>query len=195
MRGAKTRLKIKVFLCFLLVLLLSSCGETDAQELKGALSSVTSAEYTAHITASFPSREAEYTISYTHSPEKDRASVIAPKEVAGVSYTVSGDDGFLEFDGAMLEVGKLSDSGISPFSSIYSLQKSWKDGAFEEVTADTMHGKKAYFVISREVTGLSETEYRTWFSKDDFLPLYAEIFSDGKRIIMCEFERAEHKTR
>ena len=195
MRGAKTRLKIKVFLCFLLVLLLSSCGETDAQELKGALSSVISAEYTAHITASFPSREAEYTISYTHSPEKDRASVIAPKEVSGVSYTVSGDDGFLEFDGAMLEVGKLSDSGISPFSSIYSLQKSWKEGAFEEVTADTMHGKKAYFVISREATGISETEYRTWFSKDDFLPLYAEIFSDGKRIIMCEFERAEHKTR
>ena len=156
---------------------------------------MTEAEYTAHITASFPSRVAEYTINYSHSPENDRASVIAPKEVAGVSCTISGDDGFLEFDGAILEVGKLSESGISPFSSTYALRKSWTDGNFDEIINDTMHGKRAYFVISREDNGLSETEYRTWFSKDDFLPLYAEIFSDGKRIITCEFERAEHKTQ
>ena len=193
MRGAEIRLKLKLSLCFLLILLLSSCSSDNAEELKGALSSVTSAEYTAHITASFPDREAEYTISYTQSPEKVRASVISPKEVAGVSYTISGDEGFLEFDGAILEIGKLDDSGISPFSCIYSLQNSWKNADFEEITRDTMYGKRAYFAISREMTDTSETEYRTWFSEDGFLPLYSEIFSDGKRIIMCEFERAEHK--
>ncbi len=198
MRGAKTDLKIKAFLCFLAILLtVSSCATTgdEKKELEKSLSAVTEAEYTAHITASFPSKEAKYTISYTHSPEKDRACVLAPDEVAGVSYSVSGESGYLEFDGALLEIGKLSDCGISPFSCIHSLLNSWKSGSFGEITNDTMHGKTAYLVISKEKKDLSEIEYRSWFSKDGFLPLYAEIFSDGERIIMCEFERAEHKTK
>ncbi len=186
------------FISFLLVfLLLSSCSVSrgDEKELLETLSSVTSASYTAKITASFPSREAVFTISYTHTPECDRASVIAPSEVAGTTYTVSGEDGFLEFDGAILEIGRLDETGVSPFSSIYSLLNVWKNGAFSEINHAGLHGVGAYLVISREELDAAELEYRTWFSKDNFLPLYAEIFSDGERIITCEFERAEHNTK
>lgn len=198
MRGAKVGLKKQRFMSFILILLLlSSCTVRggDEKELEEMLSSVTNASYTAKITASFPAREAVFTISYTHTPEADRASVIAPAEVAGTTYTVSGEDGFLEFDGAILEVGRLDETGVSPFSSIYSLLSAWKSGAFSEVNSTVMHGKRAYLAISHEMHGASQLEYRTWFSKDDFLPLYAEIFSDGERIIMCEFERAEHNTK
>ncbi len=199
MRGAKVGLKRRRFIIFffLLVFLLSSCSVSrgDEKELSETLSSITSANYTAKITASFPAREAEFTISYTHTPESDRASVIAPGEVAGTTYTVSGEDGFLEFDGAILEIGRLDETGVSPFSSIYSLLNVWKNGAFSEVTSSAMHGKSAYLVISREEKNASELEYRTWFSKESLLPLYAEIFSDGERIITCEFERAEHNTK
>ena len=198
MRGAKINLKIKLPLCFLLIcIIFSSCSNINDEkaELIQSLSSVTSAEYTAHITASFPDKEAEFTVLYTHSPENDRASIIAPSEVTGVSYTISGDTGFIEFDGAILEIGRLDETGVSPFSAIYSLLSTWKRGAFSEVTRTVMHGDAAYLVISHDKKDASELEYRTWFSKDNILPLYAEIFSDGERIITCEFERAEHNTK
>lgn len=198
MRGAKVGLKRRRFLSFFLVFILfSSCSVNsgDEKELSDALASITNASYTAKITANFPTREAVFTISYTHSPEGDRASVISPEEVAGTAYTVSGEDGFLEFDGAILEIGRLDETGVSPFSAIYSLLSTWKRGAFSEVTRTVMHGDAAYLVISHDKKDASELEYRTWFSKDNILPLYAEIFSDGERIITCEFERAEHNTK
>ena len=55
-----------------------------------------------------------------------------------------------------------------------------------------MHGEGAYLAISRITDDTENTEYRTWFSKDNLQPLYAEIFSNGERIIQCEFERTEH---
>ena len=180
-----------------LLFLLSACSVSSNCEktLSDTLSSLDGASYTAKITANFPSREAEFTINCTYSHEETRASVITPSEVAGTSYTMSGDDAFLEFDGAILEIGKLDESGVSPFSAIHTLIRTWKAGAFSEVTNSVMHGKAARLAISREEKGAENIEYRTWFSKDTSLPLYSEIFSDGKRVITCEFERAEHKTK
>ena len=175
----------------------SSCsaGSASSEELSQSLSSMTHAEYTAKITASFPSREASFVINYSHSPEGDRASVISPGEVAGVSYSVTDGGAHLEFDGAILEIGKLSEDGLSPFSCIGSLINAWKSGNFDEVVSSSMFGQDAFLAISRKTENETETEYRTWFSKEDFLPLYAEIFSDGNRIIQCEFERSIHNRK
>lgn len=198
MRGVKVRLRIRRFISFILTLfLLSSCAvsENDEEELSKSLSSITNASYTAKITAIFPTREAVFTINHTHTPDEDRASVISPAEVAGTTCTISGDEGFLQFDGAILEIGKLDETGVSPFSAIYSLLNIWKSGVFSEITNSVMYEKSAYLVIACDEHKGAELEYRTWFSKDNHLPLYAEIFSDGTRVITCEFERAEHNTR
>lgn len=165
-------------------------GDTD--ELSSFLSTLENAEYTADITANFPSREASFTISFVATPEKTRACVISPSEVAGVSYSVSPDGATLEFDGAILEIGRLEDGGISPFSCIPTLLSSWRGGDFAEISPCTIFGEKAYLVISCEDKNSVPIEYRTWFSKDDFSPLYAEIFSDGERVITCNFERGKH---
>ncbi len=187
-----------ILIPFLFIFIIfSSCkaDEDIKEELISSLSSITSAEYTAKITASFPTREAVFTINYSHTPDGDRASVLSPAEVAGVSYSVSDGGGCLEFDGAILEIGKLSDGGISPFSCIGSLLTTWKSGSFDEISRSAMYGKNAFFTISRRTQDLTELEYRTWFSEDEFLPLYAEIFSDGDRIIQCEFERGIHNRK
>ncbi|MBQ5777543.1 MAG: hypothetical protein IIV97_01860 [Oscillospiraceae bacterium] len=191
---------MKKFLLFLLsffFVIFTSCnaGGAMSEELSQSLSSMTHAEYTAKITASFPSREATFVINYSHSPEGDRASVISPGEVAGVSYTVSDGGATLSFDDAILEIGKLSDGGLSPFSCTGDLIGAWKSGSFDEVTPTSMFGKEALLAITRKTENDTETEYRTWFSKEDFLPLYAEIFSDGNRVIQCEFERSLHNER
>ena len=193
MRGAENNLKIR-FISFILIfsIYLSSCAAgRNKAELSDTLSSIESAEYTAHITAAFPSKEASFTINYVLSGEDGRATVLLPEEVAGISYTVSGENGALEFDGAILEIGRL-DNEISPFSCLHTLTEAWKRADFSEITRTMIHGQNALLAVSSENDGMREVEYRTWFSEEEFLPLYAEIFSGGKRIIMCEFERAEH---
>jgi len=195
MRGAKSRLKRR-FLAFLTVFLffLSACGThgDEKEELVSSLAAITGAEYTARVTASFPAREAEFTLSFSSSPEKTRICVISPEEIAGVSCSVNPDGATLEFDGAVLEIGELDESGISPLSCISTLMHSWKKGDFAEISPCVIFGKSAYLAVSREDMASVPVEYRTWFSKEDFLPLYSEIFSDGERIITCNFERGKH---
>ena len=189
--------KFLLFLLSFLFVIFSSCnaGSANTEELSRSLSSVTHAEYTVKTTASFPSREASFVINYSHSPEGERASVISPGEVAGVSYSVTDGGATLSFDDAILEIGKLSDGGLSPFSCTGTLIDVWKNGNFEEVTTTSMFGQDALLAIARKTNNGTEFEYRTWFSKESFLPLYAEIFSDGTRVIQCEFERGIHDKR
>lgn len=195
MRGAKVKMKLSR-LIFLIpaFFILTSCnsGSEIKNTLTEELKAVTHANYVVKTIVSFPEKEAEFTLSYSHSPEIDRASVITPAEIAGVSYSISGDDSTIEFDGAKLFTGKLPDNSLSPLSAVHMLLEIWKSGNFEETTLTTMYGKPAVLAISRRSGNVQELEVRTWFSKDDFLPLYAEIFSGGERIIKCEFERSEH---
>ncbi len=177
-----------------LIFLLVSCSESfdEKDALTEELKAVTHASYVVKTEVSFPEKEASFTVSYSHSPEVDRASVITPREIAGVSYTISGEDASLEFDGARLSLGKLPTDSLSPFSAVHTLLDVWKTCDFEETSPTTIFGKRAILAISREDKDNFQYEYRTWFSKDEYLPLYAEIFSDGERIIKCEFERSEH---
>ncbi len=199
-RGVRIKVNVRrlILFSFLFVFILfSACRAEDSarKNLVCSLSAIYDAEYTAKITANFPTRETSFTINYSYTPELSRASVISPEDVKGISYSVNGENASLEFDGAILEIGKLSEGGISPFSCIGDLLNSWKVGDFSEVSRSSMYGKDALLAISRLTEEYGELEYRTWFSKDEFLPLYSEIFSDGARIIQCEFERSIHNRR
>lgn len=196
--GASTGVKKRILLpisALLLFAIFTSCSANsgDVASITEHMRKVSSATYVANITANFPSREVEFTLNYNYSKNgDDRISVLAPSDVAGVSLSVSQSTSTLEFDGAQLELGKLNDNGLSPFSAISSLITTWVSGSYSEVDNTKIFGKDATLIISRVADGTNDIEYRTWFSKEEALPLYAEVFSDGRRVIQCEFERAEH---
>lgn len=191
MRGDSNRVKKLFAGFFVLVFILSSCAERaeEKNKLSESLADISDARYTASITAVFPEREASFTIDYTYNEESELASVAEPAEVRGVSYRIEKDSGTLLFDGASLDIGRLDDFGTSPFSCLSCLIKSWKAGEFSEMTKSDIFGKDAILTVTKD----GNIEYRTWFSKDNFLPLYAEVFSEGRRVIQCKFERAEHR--
>lgn len=151
------------------------------------------ASYLVHITASFPEREVKFTLDYDYLRDgDDRAAVVAPEEIAGIALSISDGGSRLEFDGANLEMGRLDAGGLTPVSAVPSLITVWTGGNISEAQSTKIFDRDAYLIISRTSADEGTREYRTWFSKDDTLPLYAEIFSDGERVIQCEFERAEH---
>lgn len=173
----------------------SSCAADteDTSHITEKMCQITSAKYLTHVTANFPSREVKFTLDYSYTKDgDDRITVISPEDVAGIALTVSQDTSYLEFDGARLETGALNENGFSPFSAIPALVTAWTNGNFAEASGTRIYDKEAILLVSRISDGDIPIEYRTWFSKDEAIPLYAEIFSDGERIIQCEFERVEH---
>ena len=174
------------------LILFSSCSEATVSplSLSEELEKVTSANYTVEITASFPKTEEKFTLGYTYERNgESRGTVILPDIVSGVSFTVRDDLTALEFDGMRLETGRFSESGISPFTALRHLMNSWR--SFESTEKTRIFGSDAYLAISRS----GDLEARTWFSRDSILPLYAELYLDGERIIQCNFKGAEHKTK
>lgn len=187
-------MKTRLFSFVLILLMLSSCSaDADTMtDISEHIRKTPSANYIAHITASFPGREVKFSLNYIYSKDgEDRASVISPEELAGISMTYSESGSRIEFDGARLEMGSLDKNGLSPFSALPNLITAWENGNFSECTSTRIYNRDAYMLISRMSDGSTDAEYRSWFSKDNLAPLYAEIFSDGERIIQCEFERAE----
>ncbi len=153
-----------------------------------------SANYRTDITAHFPAREVSFILDYTYNREEnDRACVVSPDEIAGMCFTVTGERSSVNFDGANLEMGRLNEDNLSPLSTVPILMKHWTGGNISEKSTTKIFDRDAYLIISRSAGESSAVEVRSWFSKDDLLPLYAEIFSDGERVIQCKFERAEHK--
>ncbi len=153
-----------------------------------------SASYRTDITAHFPAREVSFILDYTYNREEnDRACVVSPDEIAGMCFTVAGERSTINFDGANLEMGRLNEDNLSPLSTVPVLMKHWTGGNISEQSDTKIFDRDAYLIISRNNGEASAVEVRSWFSKDDLLPLYAEIFSDGERVIQCKFERAEHK--
>lgn len=188
-------MKIRILLFFLPVLLMfSSCSGdfSEAEELTRRFSSVSSMDARVRITADFPSREAVYIIDYSYKKDGDDALTIrAPEDVAGVGAVISKGTARLTFDGAILETGKFSETEISPLSAVPTLISVWCGGNITEAECTKLSGKDTAFVITRISSDEGDTEYRTWFLRDNGAPLRSEIFLNGERIIQCEFERAD----
>ncbi len=196
--GQARRLK-KLFVLlpiFLTFTIISSCssGGSSADAVTEAMRNTVSASYRTNITAHFPAREVIFILDYTYNREgNDRACVVSPDEIAGMCFTVTGELSTINFDGANLEMGRLNEDNLSPLSTVPVLMKHWTGGNISEQSTTKIFDRDAYLIISKSNGEASAVEVRSWFSKDDLLPLYAEIFSDGERVIQCKFERAEHK--
>ena len=180
-----------------ILILLSACSASvdEVTAIREKVKSVPDATYVATVTASFPKREAEFVLKYARTRDgAGRISVINPAEVAGVALEVSDDGGTLTFDGAKLMTGELDERGTTPFSALPALVRSWSEDEISEAGKTRIFGRDAIMLVSRTEDDFGKTEYRTWFSRDTYSPLYAETFSDGRRVITCRFEGTEHGT-
>ncbi len=197
MRGATDIMAKRIFsllIAAVCTLLLSACSADNgyAKEICEHFRNIEREEYIVEITAIFPEHETEFTLNYIYNKDKnDRATLLAPSEIEGIAFEISENTSKVLFDGAILELGGLGSAEISPFSSVWRLISSWCSGNYSEADATKLAGRDSIMLISNISKPETELELRTWFSKDTFTPLYAEIFSDGERIIKCEFERAE----
>lgn len=184
--------KIKILSLFIsFILSLSACSvpvspEQNMQKIRKFLYSYKSINLTADITADYGDKIFTYSVKYSGSDEDGVIEITAPDSIAGLHINVSSEDGIkLEYDGAVLDTGKLYEDGLSPVDAIPVLLSQWEQGYISECSSERHDGincTAATIIVSDSVF------IRTWFDCDSYLPLYAEISNNGFVIIKCNFK-------
>ena len=119
-----------LLICVLMMTLsLSACGGggggSEAEELaltiRGEYLAMTSCAAQAVVTADYGQRVYRYELSAAVNGEEALFTLTAPETVAGLTARIEEDEGWLEYDGAILETGELAPGGLTPMGAIPAL--------------------------------------------------------------------------
>ena len=119
-----------LLICVLMMTLsLSACGGggggSEAEELaltiRGEYLAMTSCAAQAVVTADYGQRVYRYELSAAVNGEEALLTLTAPETVAGLTARIEEDEGWLEYDGAILETGELAPGGLTPMGAIPAL--------------------------------------------------------------------------
>ena len=114
--------------------------------------------------------------------------IIEPQEVSGIKISVKDGAGEIEFDGARLETGKLDGRGLTPLNALPRLMGKWSGGEIRQSEVGIHDGVDTILLIYSGDENDDKVEYRTWFNRENYYPVYSEIISDGRCVIRCEYE-------
>jgi len=173
-----------------LCVLLCSCGagqtaEEKAMEIQEEYAGWDDLTATARITADYGDRVYDFKVRYTGNSSEGVLEILSPRELQGITATVSPDGSSISFSGAELALGELTAKGLSPMECIPMMIGQWSEGYIERAEADSVDGRDAVSVTFT----LSEKEYMvTWFESETDLPVKSEIYFDGIMVLCCEFE-------
>lgn len=187
-----------MLICVLMMLLaLSACGrarEDDPQRQALALRS----EYleadgcTAELTvqADYGQRVYTYGVDVTVAGGESVLTVTAPPELSGITARIADGQSRLEYDGAVLETGPLSEDGLTPLSAVSALLECARSGFIDSCGMERLGERDALRILCRDpdLPAGQGREVTLWFDLASRGLLQGEIAVDGYRVILCEFE-------
>ena len=173
------------------LILLCSCraSKTDGEELaldiRTMMLETDTLDLTTHVTADYGERVYAFTFRYTGNAQNGTLEVTKPEEIAGLKATVSVTGGTLEFDGAVLDTGALTESGLSPAQCIPVLISQWQSGYISGCNYEKLDETDTLAVTTDTSTTVTQ---RTWFDVKTLLPIKAELYDSGVMVLACDFE-------
>lgn len=190
-KGALTALMIS--LC-----LLTGCGGTDGGEkraedlalaIRTELLEMTACHTTAAITADYGQRVYEYTLDVDYDAvEGATLTVVEPAMIAGVTARITKEGATLEYDGASLETGALTGSGLTPLEALPALLEYARSGYMTGWCFETREGLDTLRMTCGGETGDEDgAEAVMWFDVATHAPVAAELYSGGRLVVSCAF--------
>jgi len=188
----------------MMALLLTACGggggenrpaADPAQELaltiRGEYLAAAGCTAALEVTADYGRRVYTYTLEVTVAGEETSLTVTAPETAAGVTARLSGGESWLEYDGAVLETGPLTNEGLTPLGAIPTMLEGARSGFMDSCALETLGERDTLRVFFRDPSRNAGegTEMTLWFDAGDHTLVQGEISSDGYRVILCTFER------
>ena len=116
-----------------IAVLLCGCSPGAEESFVKFISQTAGAEtlsFTAEVRAEFAYKTLSFTLGFDRDSDGAVIEVIKPALLAGVRARIRDGETVLEYEGAMLDVGELTD-GMSPLSAVPMLYRAMTDGHIE----------------------------------------------------------------
>ena len=187
-----------VMCVLMMTLLLSACGGTggngpqeQALTIRGEYLAAKGCGARLNVTADYGQRVYTYTVDVTSTAEELVLSVVAPKEVAGVTAHLVGGDSRLEYDAAVLETGPLALDGLTPLDAVPALLETARSGFMDSCAVELLGEQETLRVayLDPDIPAGQGRQTNLWFDAQTHAMLQGEILMDGYRVILCEFEQ------
>ncbi len=182
------------------LLLLTGCGGSGtvgvSQAEQAALSVRTDylamTAWTATVDMVADYGERVYTYQMSVSWEKDGATVLTvlePENIAGLTARLEDGETCLDYDGASLETGELSGTGLTPMEVIPAVLEALFSGYIAQCDFETGAEGEQLWVLCRspEDPAGSGTEIALWFNAETHEITRAEVSFDGYVVMQCAF--------
>lgn len=173
-----------------LSLLLCSCSSgkvnIDRKGIHDLYNKAESMGIQAKISAEFPDRVSDYRVTYEYKKNADGViKIMEPASVNDVTIHIRPDGSKLSFDGACLETGVVNPAGVTPISVLPTLISCWAKGDVSEVETTKRNGSPTLLMVYRS----GDMEYRTWFLRENYHPIYAEVMVSGRCVLRVDYEK------
>ena len=172
--------------------LLSGCGgtgEETAADLRDRYHDMAGCAMEAAVSCDQAGLAWEAELRCTYLPDgESTVEVLAPETIAGVKAVLTDTDWRLEYEGAGLNAGALSEEEISPASCLPRLMSALRDGWLLEENEEEWDGVPCRR-ITVDQSGLQDGKILStiWLRLEGGAPLRGEIAVDGEIILTADF--------
>lgn len=170
------------------LLLLSACGNGEEKAFLNFAAQVKNAEeinFNADLKAEYSNLTADFTLKFSENSDGATVEIIKPEILKGIKAHVSEKSAELEYDGAILDLGMLSDD-LNPMSALSLVRRAITDGhvdlAWEE------EGMLCVRLVPED-----DKVVKLWLDTETMTPLNAEITSGEKTTVFIEIHDWEVK--
>lgn len=165
-------------------------AEELALSIRAEYLAMTACAASVDITADYGQRVYEYSMNISwRKGGETQLTITAPENIAGITARIQDGNSYLEYDGASLETGVLSGTGLSPIEVVPAAMNYILSGYIGECDFETVGEKELLWFCCRDPEsepGVG-TEAEFWFDPESHALTQAEILSDGYCVIRCVF--------
>lgn len=140
----------------------------------------------AEITADYGQRVYGYTVDLTVKGGSGVMTVKEPENLAGTVLTWSDGETKLAFDGAELDTGALSDSGLSPADAMPAILTACQGGEIVDCCMEEQEGQEVLHG-TLDLDGDQGGQIQCWFRPENYGLLRAELSQDGVTVVTMRF--------
>lgn len=179
-------MKRTVICTLMITLMLALCGcgggeEARYEEFRQRLAAANELGFTARLSAEFTEKTESFTLSFFKDSEGCTVEILEPEIVRGIKAHVDADGTRLEYDGVILDVGKVTESGLTPMSALPELMRALSEAHLvSAVSEDT----RLCVTLEPE----DELIIKLWLDADTLCPTNAEMIFEGVSVVFADID-------
>ncbi|MCL2031060.1 MAG: hypothetical protein FWG93_05890 [Oscillospiraceae bacterium] len=164
---------------FLLFLSACGAGERPSERIQAHHAALERFSWSGTLRVDYGGHVLDFGLECETEPEQMRLRVTSPELLRGLSATLTADGAAaaLEYDGLVLETGKLPGTALSPLELIPLIRRQWSGGYVIAEAREPLRGQ----TVNRLTYATGNLEIDVWYAPDH-TPLICEVAAGGVQV-------------